>query len=85
MDHALDLVIEPDGKWYWKDEDDFAEAQHLGVLTPQEAAAVRHEGERVIAGQLWLTGWEHWRPWGSTQAAQHAESRNTGEYGRRPS
>ena len=62
MDHALDVVIEPDGQWHWKDEDDFAEAQRLGVFTPGEAAAVRREGERVIAERLWITGWEHWRP-----------------------
>ncbi len=62
MDHALDAVIEPDGKWHWKDEDDFVEAQRLGVFTPEEAAAVRREGERVIADRLWITGWERWRP-----------------------
>jgi uncharacterized protein len=55
-------VIDPDGKWHWKDEDDFAEAQHLGVFTPEEAAAVRREGERVIGERLWITGWERWRP-----------------------
>ncbi len=62
MDHALDMIIEPDGTWHWKDEDDFAVAQDLGVFTPVEAAKVRAEGERVIADRLWLTGWEHWRP-----------------------
>ena len=62
LDYALDVVVDPDGTWHWKDEDDFAEAQCLGVFTPEEAAAVRREGERVIANQLWVTGWEHWRP-----------------------
>jgi Protein of unknown function (DUF402) len=62
MDHALDLVIDPDETWHWKDEDDFAEAQQLGVFTPEQAAAVRQEGERVISQRLWITGWEHWRP-----------------------
>ena len=33
MDHALDVIVEPDGTWRWKDEDDFAEAQALGVFT----------------------------------------------------
>jgi predicted RNA-binding protein associated with RNAse of E/G family len=60
--HALDVVIDPDETWHWKDEDDFAEAQQLGVFTPEQAAAVRQEGERVISQQLWITGWEHWRP-----------------------
>jgi hypothetical protein len=61
-DHALDVFVEPDGMWRWKDEDDFAEAQALGVFTPEAAATVRAEGERVIAAKPWPTGWEEWRP-----------------------
>jgi hypothetical protein len=61
-DLALDVEVEPDGTWRWKDEDDFAEAQTLGVLDQAGAAAVRAEGERVIAQKPWPTGWEHWRP-----------------------
>lgn len=61
MDHALDLVINPDKTWHWKDEDDFAEAQQVGVFTAEEAAAVRQEGERVIVERQWITGWEDWR------------------------
>jgi hypothetical protein len=52
-----------DGTWRWKDEDDFAEAQRLGVFTPAETARVRAEGERVLAARPWPTGWEQWRPW----------------------
>jgi hypothetical protein len=66
-DWALDVVIEPDGAWRWKDEDDFAYAQELGVFGAAAAAEVRAEGERVIAAQPWPTGWEAWRPpaaWG---------------------
>ena len=61
-DHALDVIVEPSGAWRWKDEDDFAEAQQLGIFTRAEAAAVRAEGERVIAARPWPTGWEDWRP-----------------------
>ena len=63
-DHALDVTISAAGKWQWKDEDDFEEAQRLGVFSPDEAAAVRAEGERVIARlpELIPTGWEDWRP-----------------------
>jgi predicted RNA-binding protein associated with RNAse of E/G family len=43
MDHALDIVVDPDGAWRWWDEDDFDEAQKLGVFTPEQAAAVRAE------------------------------------------
>lgn len=61
-DLALDVWVDPDGTCHWKDEDDFAEAQELGVLDEAAAAEVRAEGERVIAAQPWPTGWEDWRP-----------------------
>lgn len=61
-DWALDIWVEPSGAWRWKDEDDFASAQELGVLDAVGAAAVRAEGERVIATRPWPTGWENWRP-----------------------
>lgn len=66
-DHALDIWVEADGRWSWKDEADFLEAQQLGVFDARQAAAVRAEGERVIAAKPWPTGWENWRPpptWG---------------------
>jgi hypothetical protein len=66
-DWALDVTVEPDGTWAWKDEDDFACAQELGVVDDTQAAAIRAEGERVIAAEPWPTGWEEWRPpadWG---------------------
>jgi hypothetical protein len=61
-DLALDIWVEPDGSWRWKDEDEFAYAQELGVFDAKRAAAVRSEGERVVAQQPWPTGWENWRP-----------------------
>ena len=61
-DQALDVLVEPDGTWRWKDEDDLAEAQALEIWTADEAAAIRAEGERVIAVRPWPTGWESWRP-----------------------
>jgi Protein of unknown function (DUF402) len=61
-DWALDVVVDPSGRWRWKDEDDFAEAVELGILDPEQAADVRAEGERVIASRPWPTGWEEWRP-----------------------
>jgi hypothetical protein len=61
-DWALDVTITPDGRWAWKDEDDLAEAVERGVLDEAGAAAVRAEGERVIAQRPWPTGWEDWRP-----------------------
>jgi uncharacterized protein len=66
-DWALDVVVRPDGTWESKDEDDFAEAQELGILSAAGAADVRAEGQRVTAARPWPTGWEDWRPppeWG---------------------
>lgn len=48
-DHALDIWIEPDRTWTWKDEDEFAErtgAPHF--WTAEQAELIRAEGERVI-------------------------------------
>src|SRR3954452_911140 len=61
-DWALDVWVEPDGSWRWKDEDDFARAEELGVFDADTAARIRAEGERVVAEQPWPTGWEDWRP-----------------------
>jgi hypothetical protein len=61
-DWALDVWVDADGTSSWKDEDDFAEAQALGILDAAHAAAVRAEGERVMAAAPWPTGWEDWRP-----------------------
>jgi predicted RNA-binding protein associated with RNAse of E/G family len=63
-DQVLDVVVRPDRSWSWKDEDELAEAVRLGVMAPEEAAAVRAEGERLIAclDDVVPTGWEEWRP-----------------------
>jgi uncharacterized protein DUF402 len=61
-DLVLDIWIEPDGSWEWKDDDELELAVELGRFTPAEAEAIRAEGERVIAARPWPTGWEAWRP-----------------------
>lgn len=61
-DNVLDLWVEPDGSWQWKDEDELVEAVERGYFTPAEASAIRAEGERVLADPPWPTGWEDWRP-----------------------
>lgn len=62
LDRELDLLARPDGTWEWLDEDEFAEAQALGVIDAVEAAAIREEGERVLADWPFPTGREDWRP-----------------------
>jgi hypothetical protein len=61
-DLVLDIWVEPDGSWQWKDEDELEGVTELGRFTPEEARAIRAEGERVIAAQPWPTGWEDWKP-----------------------
>jgi hypothetical protein len=61
MDHALDVVVEPDGTWRWKDEDDLAEAIRLGVFTPTRPPRFAPR-QHVIAAPPWPTGWEDWSP-----------------------
>jgi hypothetical protein len=61
-DLVLDISIEPDGSWSWKDEDELEIAVDLGRFTAEEADGIRAEGERVIAARPWPTGWEDWRP-----------------------
>ena len=67
FDRSLDIVIGPDRRWRWKDEDHFAHIQRFGWITPAYAAELRAEGERVIArveaGQSpFDSEWLDWRP-----------------------
>ena len=66
-DHLLDVRIDPDHSWRWKDEEHLAEALEIGLFTPEQAKAMRAEGERVIERiEAWTApfdeGWETWRP-----------------------
>ena len=45
-DHVLDLWVDPDGAWSWKDEHEMAEAVRIGRFSAEEAAAIR-SGWRV--------------------------------------
>jgi hypothetical protein len=66
-DHLLDVWIDPDRSWRWKDEDELAEAVEIGLFTRAKADAIRAEGERAIERiEAWSSpfdeGWETWRP-----------------------
>jgi hypothetical protein len=61
-DHLLDLWRLPTGEWRWKDEHELDAAVARGYLTTAEAAAIRAEGERVIADDKFPTGWEGFEP-----------------------
>lgn len=67
QDHELDLWVEPDGTWRWKDERELEEWIPRGRFTREEVAAIRAEGERVLAEWPFPTGFEGWTPdpaWG---------------------
>ena len=67
MDLALDIVVEPDAKWRWKDEDEFQVLVDAGVIDGTEAATVRREAEnmsaRIEANEApFNEPWHDWRP-----------------------
>ncbi|MFZ2095254.1 MAG: DUF402 domain-containing protein [Anaerolineales bacterium] len=68
MDQMLDIVISPDrSQWRWKDEDEFSQAELIGVFSPEKARAIRTEGERVIRmlkmnASPFCDGWQDWKP-----------------------
>jgi hypothetical protein len=62
-DGILDVWVPVDTREpQWKDEDEFEAATRHGRLTPEQARAIRAEGERVIAERPWPTGWEDFEP-----------------------
>jgi Protein of unknown function (DUF402) len=62
QDQELDLVVEPDGSWRWKDERELEDWVPRGRFTREEVAAIRAEGERVVAEWPFPTGLEEWEP-----------------------
>jgi hypothetical protein len=66
-DNALDVVMGTDLNWRWKDEEQVADRVGVGLTFPEEAAAFRAEGERVIADLErrafpFDQPWDEWRP-----------------------
>lgn len=66
-DHMLDIVVTPDLRWAWKDEDVMADRVRQGVYPSEFAAFVRAEGERVVGAierraSPFSDGWETWTP-----------------------
>lgn len=67
MDDELDIVVQPDRSWAWKDEDVFARWVGSGLYDPADvqrirAAAVRAEAMVTSWGAPLCDGWESWRP-----------------------
>lgn len=66
-DHVLDITVELDGSWEWKDEDEFEDARRVGRFTKDEAEEILAEAGRAtskIRNREWPLGseWEKWRP-----------------------
>jgi hypothetical protein len=67
LDHELDVIVELDGSWRWKDEDDLAEAIRRGVIPAQDEPRMRADGERAVRRILdreppFDRDWTAWRP-----------------------
>jgi len=67
MDHELDVIVQGDGAWSWKDEDELTEAIRLGVLEPEDETRLRAEGLAAVRRILgreppFDRDWDGWRP-----------------------
>jgi len=49
MDMAVDLVVDRDGAWHWKDEDEYAQCRRLGLITDAEYVAVEEARDQAVA------------------------------------
>lgn len=67
-DHEIDVVIQSDlSRWDWKDEDEFAEAVQLGLITSEDANQIRQKtiqvANEIISQQAdQLRAFANWRP-----------------------
>ena len=68
MDNVLDVVIHPDmDEWKWKDEDEFEEAQRVGIYSREQARQIRAEGEKAVElvmsrRRSMVERWKLWEP-----------------------
>ncbi len=66
-DHFLDISVQPDRSWQWLDEDEFDQAQRVGLMDAAKAQRVREAGQEAVEvirewGAPFSGGWERWRP-----------------------
>jgi len=66
-DQVLDLSLEPDKSWSWKDVDELEEMVRQGHFSKDKGDDIRAVGERMIGiidrnESPFCDGWESWRP-----------------------
>ena len=66
-DYALDVVVQPDMSWSWKDEDEFQVLVSRGFFGVDQVSSIRAEAARMVrtiesVGSPFCDGWEDWRP-----------------------
>jgi hypothetical protein len=66
-DYMLDIVVQPDFRWEWKDLDEFADARTHGILPADLLDRVQAAGEAMIPEIEerrfpFNAGYESWRP-----------------------
>jgi predicted RNA-binding protein associated with RNAse of E/G family len=68
LDLAIDLVVEPDRTWHWKDEDEYEQGRRLGLITDEEHKALRPARDEAVAlieargGMFAVDADERWTP-----------------------
>ncbi len=67
QDMVLDIVVQPDMTWDWKDCDEFEALIAKPFFSREEEYAVKDASDRMVAaienrGAPFCDGWEDWRP-----------------------
>ena len=67
LDQALDIIVAPDLSWRLKDEDELEQATALGIISREQAEAIRRETAAVIRriearAFPFDSDWPDWRP-----------------------
>jgi hypothetical protein len=67
QDHTLDIVMQPDLSWTWRDEEELRNHIQEGFFTADLAQAARDEGLRVVdeirrGAHPCTNGWADWAP-----------------------
>lgn len=74
MDLLLDVVVEPDLRWRWKDEEQFRRIIELGIFDEGTVARVRSEGRSIIERIVCVSSWS----WGESNPRRGVDFREPG-------